>query len=94
MKKDSQIILLESTMYIRILGPKGQWSQAILTSEKLIDMIMTLISEKFRNRSADGQMEVHMITSTVGARLEQMILDLLHFYKYEFTGKSCSERKE
>lgn len=80
-KKDSQITLLESTMYFTILRPKANGVKLVLTSKILLDAIMKLVSEKFRNKSAVGQMQEHMFTTIVGARLEQMNLDLLHPYK-------------
>lgn len=81
MKKDSQITLLESTMYFTILRPKANGVKLFLTSKILLDAIMILVSEKFRNKSAVGQMQEHMFTTIVRARLEQMNLDLLHPYK-------------
>lgn len=59
MKKDSQMTRLESTMYIMILRPKVNGVKLFLTSKILLDTIMILLSEKFRNKSTVGQME-HM----------------------------------
>lgn len=50
---------LESTMYIMILRPKVNGVKLFLTSKILLDTIMILLSEKFRNKSTVGQME-HM----------------------------------
>lgn len=70
--------LLESTMYFMILRPKVNGVKLFLTSKILLDTIMILLSEKLRKKNAVGQMELHMCTSAVGARLEQINLDLLH----------------